>query len=84
MNGQIVSGFFSVIVCRGLSGRVDRFLGGFSLSFMHHSVISLVVKSNLTLFFGVVSCTWTIIGRSAECFPSVDGFGMGEVVDVDM
>ena len=43
-----------------------------------------MVKSNLTSFFSVTSCGWTIVGQSAEHFLSVDGLGMWEVVGLDM
>ena len=48
-------GWGSAIVDRGLSGRATLSLAGSSLSVMCQSV-SLVVKSNLTLLFGVVLC----------------------------
>ena len=33
---------------------------------MCHLGVSLVIKLNLTLFLGVVSCGWTILGLCAE------------------
>ena len=33
---------------------------------MLHSEVSLVVKLNLTQFFGVDSCGWTVVRQSAE------------------
>ena len=33
-----------------------------------------------TLFFDGALCEWTIVGQSVECFLSVDGHVMGEVV----
>ena len=40
-------------------------------SMMHHSDVSLVIKSNLTLFFCLAPCQSTIVGQSVECFLSI-------------
>ena len=52
----------------GSSNRVAWLLGGFSLYLMHFSGLSLVLKLNMILLFGMASCGWTNMGKSAERF----------------